>query len=388
MTGNRKTEPPLALNMGFGEAVERFARTKPSEAAKSVAEKESPLPLIEDGDTGDRFLVYATDGGARVELQVEGDTFWAAQQQMADAFGVTRQNISLHLVNVFREGELDEASVCKESLRTGRDGKRYATKLYNLNALISVGYRVGGKLGTAFRLWATDKLIQYLTRGFVVDSKRLKSGGECDRVAELREIVRDIRAAEANVYAELRRICALCQDYDPSSEAAREFYTHMQAKLYWATLSQTPSMVRLDRADAAAPNMGVQTFSGTEVHKADTATTKNFLQGVELKDLNRLTTILLDVFEDQLDIGKLTLMSEAKTLLDAQLRGLNRPVLRGGGSVSKADADRHVESEYRKFDARRRELRAEQTARELAALKAAENDMPKARRGRPPKRAI
>jgi hypothetical protein len=306
---------------------------------------------------------------------------------MADAFRVTRQNISLHLLNVFKEGELDEAAVCKESLRTGRDGKRYATKLYNLNALISVGYRVGGKLGTAFRLWATDKLIQYITRGFVVDTKSLKNSREYDRVAELREIVRDIRAAEANVYAELKRICALCQDYDPSSEAAREFYTHMQAKLYWATLSQTPAMVRAERADADAPNMGVQTFTGQDVFKADTAVAKNFLQASELKELNRLTAILLDVFEDQLDIGKLTLMSEAAALLDAQLRQLNRAVLRGGGTVSKTDADRHVDTEYRKFDERRRALRAERTRQELAALKAADKNLPHGRPGPPPKRS-
>lgn len=351
------------------------------------AEKKSPLPLIEDEDTGDRFLVYATDAGVRVELQVEGETFWASQQQMADVFRVTRQNISLHLLNVFKEGELDEAAVCKESLRTGRDGKRYSTKLYNLNALISVGYRVGGKLGTAFRLWATDKLIQYITRGFVVDTKRLKNSREYDRVAELREVIRDIRAAEANVYAELKRICALCQDYDPSSEAAREFYTHMQAKLYWATLSQTPAMVRAERADADVPNMGVQTFSGNDVLKADTAVAKNFLHPSELKELNRLTTILLDVFEDQLDIGKLTLMSEAVALLDAQLRQLNRAVLRGGGTVSKIDADRHVDTEYRKFDERRRALRAERTRQELAALKASGKNLPKRRPAAPPKKS-
>ncbi len=352
-----------------------------------MQEKQGPLSLIEDVDTGNRFLIYQTDSGVSVELQFAEDTFWASQRQMAEAFGVTPQNVTIHLGNIFREGELDEAAACKESLHTGRDGKRYVTKLYNLNALISVGYRVGGRLGTAFRLWATDKLIQYLTRGFVVDSKRLKAGGEPDRIAELREIIRDIRAAEANVYAELRRICALCQDYDGSSDTAREFYTHMQAKLYWATLSKTPAMVRVERANAGATNMGLQSFQSAEVKKVDTNTAKNFLMGPELKELNRLTTILLDVFDDQLDIGRLTLMTEAKTLLDAQLKGLGRPVLGGGGTVSRAAADLHVETEYRTFDARRRALKAEQTAEELATLKAADKAMPRVRRGRPPKQA-
>jgi hypothetical protein len=352
-----------------------------------IAGKDGPLPLIEDDNTGDRFLVYATEGGVRVELKVEGETFWATQRQMSDAFGVTPQNVTMHLQNVFKDGELSEAAVCKESLHTGRDGKRYTTKLYDLNAFISVGYRVGGKLGTAFRFWATDKLFQYLTKGFVVDAKRLKSGGEYDRIAELRDVIRDIRSAEANVYAELKRICALCRDYDSSSEAAREFYTHMQTKLYWATLSQTPAMVRAERADAEAPNMGVQTFSGNDVLKADTTVAKNFLHPSELRELNRLTTILLDVFDDQLDIGKLTLMSEAAALLDAQLRQLNRAILRGGGTASKTDADRHVDTEYRKFDERRRALRAERTRQELAALKAADKNLPKGRPGPPPKRS-
>ena len=345
-------------------------------------DKQGPLPLVEDADTGARFLIYQTESGVSVELQLVEDTFWASQRQIAEAFGVTPQNISLHLINIFREGELDEAAACKESLHVGRDGKRRITKLYNLNAMISVGYRVGGRLGTAFRLWSTDKLMQYVTRGFVVDRKRLKAGTEPDRVAELREIIRDIRASEANIYAELRRICSLCQDYDGSSDAAREFYTHMQAKLYWATMSRTPAMVRMERADAMAPNMGLQSFPGHEIKKVDTSTAKNFLATPELTELNRLTTILLDVFDDQLDIGRLTLMAEARNLLDAQLKGLSRPVLRGGGTVSKVQADQHVEAEYQKFDVKRRALRAERTAQELAGLKAADKELPKVRRGR------
>jgi hypothetical protein len=251
-----------------------------------------PIPL-----TGNRFLIYHSNRGAKVQLQVDGDTFWATQQQMADAFGVTRPNITMHLQNIFKEGELSESAVCKESLLTGRDGKQYQTKLYNLNALISVGYRIGGSLGTSFRLWATEKLIQYLVKGFVIDSERLKNPAEHDRIAELREIIRDIRAAEANVYAELRRICAMCQDYDPQSQAAREFYSHMQAKLYWAVTSHTPSEILSARADARLPNMGLQTWPKDEIRQADALIAKNYLTDPELRELNRLTTILLDIFE-------------------------------------------------------------------------------------------
>ena len=378
-------ERPLHIDMPFDKALERFAQADPKEVGAAMAEKDGPVPLIEDGATGDRFLVYSAREGVKVELQVEGDTFWATQTQMADAFGVTRQNVSLHLQNIFKEGELAESAVCKESLRTGRDGKTYQTKLYDLNALISVGYRVSGPLGTAFRIWAIDKLFQYLTKGFVIDAPRLKEPGNQDRIAELREIIRDIRAAEANVYAELRRICAMCQDYDPKSEAAHEFYAKMQAKLFWAVTSHTPAMILRDRANATSPNMGLQTWPKDDIRQADATTAKGYLLDPELRELNRLTTILLDIFEDQLDIGKLTLMSQAAALLDQQLRNLNRPVLNHGGNISHASAEAHAKAQYHKFDEQRRALRAQERLREIAALKATDKSLPKTTKRQPQK---
>jgi hypothetical protein len=348
--------------------------------ADAPADGNSPIHLVEDPDTADRFLLYQTEEGVRVELKVAKSTFWATQQQMAEAFGVSRSNITKHLQNIFQEGELAEAAVSEESSLTARDGKVYPTKLYDLNAVISVGYRIGGPLGTAFRIWATDKLFRYLTKGFVVDSERLKAPGNQDRVAELREIIRDIRAAESNIYAELRRICAMCQDYDPKSSDARHFYSHMQAKLYWAVTSNTPSMILRDRADADAPDMGLKIWPKADIRQADAAIAKNYLHDGELRELNRLTTILLDIFDDQLEIGKLTRMAEAETLLDAQLRSLSRSVLQHGGSVSHDEADAHAKREYKKFDERRRALRTAEVAEELAALKAAGKSLPKPKR--------
>ena len=371
-----KNEKPLHIDMPFEEALDRFARTNPAEVGAPPA-KDGALSLIEDGDTGDRFLVYEGKNGVQVELQVEGNTFWASQQQMADAFGVTRQNITMHLQNVFKDGELNEATACKETLLAGKDGKPYLTKLYDLNALISVGYRIGGKSGTQFRMWATDKLLQYMTKGFVIDAERLKAPGNQDRIAELREIIHDIRASEANVYAELRRICAMCKDYDPKSDDAHKFYARMQAKLYWAVTTNTPAMVLKDRANAEAENMGLRTMKGAEVTQADALIAKNYLAVAELRELNRLTTILLDIFEDQLEIGKLVLMSEATDLLETQLRNLNRAVLNHGGSVKHSTAEAHVKTEYSKFDQRRRALRAERTQKELLALKNAAKEVPK-----------
>lgn len=342
-----------------------------------TADEDAPIPLVEDAETGDRFLIYTGAGGMRIDLQVSGETFWASQSQMAEIFGVTRQNISLHLRNIYEEGELVEASTCKESLHMGQNSQPYRFKVYDLNALISVGYRVGGKTGTGFRVWATDKLVRYLTKGFVIDSQRLKEAGNHDRVAELREVIRDIRAAEANVYAELRRICALCRDYDPGAETAHQFYSHMQAKLYWAVTSHTPSEILNARADANVPNMGLKIWPKHDIRQADAVVAKNYLADSELRELNRLTTILLDIFDDQLEVGRLTLMSEASGLLDRQLRNLGRTVLSSGGRVSHATAEAHAKLEYRNFDDARRRLRAQERLQELSELKAAGKAAPK-----------
>jgi len=348
-------------------------------------EEAGPVHLIEDHDSGDRLLIYVTDKGAQTELRVIGDTFWATQSQMSEMFGVGVAAISKHLTNIFAEGELLEDSVVSIKAITAADGKPYRTKIYNLNAVISVGYRVESKQGTMFRIWATEKLMQYLVKGFVIDAPRLKAPDDYDRIAELREIIRDIRASEANIYAELRHICAMCQDYDPHAEQSRKFYKHMQAKLYWAVVSCTPAMVQKQRADADAPNMGLQTWPKENIRKQDVTNAKNYLTDFELEELNRLTTILLDIFDDQLKIGKLTLMSQAEALLDAQLRNLNRAVLRNGGRVSKDDADAYAIAQYAHFDAKRKEAKKLAADKLLSEIKSTESGLPKPKRQRKPK---
>lgn len=351
--------------------------------SSSVAE--GPLRLVEDEDTGDRLLIYAANGGAEVQLRVADESFWATQAQMAAMFGVNVPAISKHLKNIFDDGELDRAATVSILEKVALEGERQVKRTvehYNLNALISVGYRVGSKQGTLFRIWATDKLFRYLTKGFVIDAPRLKAPEEHDRVAELREILRDIRASEANVYAELRRICAMCQDYDPKSQQSRGFYIKMQAKLYWAVVTATPSMVLADSADATAPNMGLQNWPKAEIRQADATNAKNYLAEAELRELNRLTTLLLDIFEDQLAIGKLTLMAEAESLLEAQLANLNRAVLRHGGSKSHNIAQTHANAEYAKFDAALRERRQLEAQEALRAIAAGDKQLPKTRRTR------
>lgn len=339
-----------------------------------------PVRLVEDADTGDRFLIYGTDRGLRVELRYAGDTLWMTQAQMAELFGLDVRTINEHVLNIYREGEIDEEPTIRKFRMVRSEGGRQVSREvlhYNIDAIIAVGYRVSSKQGTLFRRWATGVLVQFATKGFVVDVERLKSRGEQDRVAELRELIRDIRASEANMYAELRNICSMCQDYEASSTQAITFYTRMQAKLFYAVTMRTPSEIQKGRADADEPNMGLQTWSGREVTKRDAKVAKNYLASAEIEELNRLTTILLDIFDDQVKIGKLVTMEQAGQLLDKQLNNLGRQVLTHGGQIDHRDAEATALREYGKFDAKRRALRKAAADEEYAALKATERGLPK-----------
>lgn len=341
-----------------------------------------PVHLQEDEQTGDRFLIYGTDSGVKIELRYEGDTLWLTQPQIAELFGVTRQSVNAHLNNIYEEGELDREATCKEILQVRDEGAREVarkTLIHNLDAIIAVGYRVSTKQGTLFRRWATDKLVQFATRGFVIDAPRLKNPDQQDRVAELREIIRDIRADEANVYRELKQICSMCQDYDGGSDDWQTFYRNTQAKLVYAVCSNTPAEVVRSRADASAHNMGLQTWPNDNIRKSDVIISKNYLAPAEVRELNRLTTILLDIFEDQMDIGRLKLMAEVTEILDKQLANLGRVVLRGGGRVAMADAKRFAETQYGKFKAQQKAIRHAQADEAIARLKQEQKALSKSR---------
>lgn len=253
--------------------------------------------------------------------------------------------------------------------------------LYSLDMVISVGYRVSSAQATVFRRWATGVLVQFAKKGFVVDAVRLKQPENSDRIAELREIIRDIRSDEANVYRELKRICAMCQDYDPASDVSREFYQHTQAKLVYAVVSHTPAEIIASRANHQAENMGLQTWPNDNIRKSDVTVSKNYLAEAEIQELNRLTTILLDIFEDQVKIGRLVVMRDAQQLLESQLSQLGRTVLRGGGRISKSKADKMAEAEYEKFDHQRKIARQQEADERIATLAKEAKGLPK-----PPRR--
>ena len=335
---------------------------------------DEPVHLVEDAETGDRFLIYDGEKGLRLDIRYEGETLWMTQEQIARLFGRERSVITKHIANILEEGELDEeTSVQKMHTSTGRP-----PLLYSLDMIISVGYRVSSAQATLFRRWATGILVQFARSGFVVDSARLKQ--ERDRIAELREIIRDIRSDEANVYRELQTICALCQDYDGSAAKAQSFFQKTQAKLIHAVVSQTPSEVVMARADHRLENMGLQSWPGDTIRKRDVTVSKNYLAEAEISELNRLTTILLDIFDDQAKLGRLVVMEDATRLLDQQLENLGRAVLRSGGSVSADAAKDHARAEFERFSEQQKIERHKKADEHIAALVREEKRLPKGRR--------
>lgn len=338
---------------------------------------EGPISLVEDMATGDQFLVYEAASGPRLDIRFEGETLWMTQAQIAELFGREVSTVSRHIANVIEDGELEEAT----SLRKTQTSLGRPATLYNLDMIVSVGYRVSSAQATLFRRWATGILVRYARSGFVVDSQRLKTPENADRIAELREIIRDIRADEANVYRELKRICAMCQDYDPASDRAREFYQRTQAKLVFAVASVTPAEIVFERSDHRAENMGLTNWPSENVRKSDAGISKNYLSDGEIRELNRLTGILLDIFEDQVDLGRLVVIGDAERLLDQQLTQLGRALLRHGGSVSAGDARRKAEAEYSRFAEKRRMERHEAADENIRKLARQAKSLPKTRGG-------
>ena len=339
-----------------------------------MAEQE-PVQLNEDAESGSRFLIYGTDAGVRVDLHYVGDSLWMTQAQMAELFGRDVSVISRHIAAILEEGELDENHLQKRKLKP-RGGP---TTLYSLLMVISLGYRVSSPQAILFRKWATNALFDFATKGFVVDSVRLKNPDLRNRVQELRDIIRDIRSDEANVYRELRQICAMCQDYDGTSPVWKDFYRTTQAKLIYAVSSHTPSEIVAERADASLPNMGLQSWPNDNIRKNDVGVSKNYLAQGEITELNRLTTILLDIFEDQLDLGRITTMTQLTALLDKQLDDLGRVVLQHGGKISTIDAKRIAEAEYAKYQAQQKAIRHELADAAMAEIKAAGRKLPRTR---------
>jgi hypothetical protein len=311
------------------------------------------------------FLLYETaPGQTRILVRVEDESVWLSQAQMVELFQTSKQNVSLHIRNVFEEGELREESVVKEYLTTAADGKSYRVRHYNLDVIISIGYRVRSHVGTQFRIWATQRLRDYVIKGFALDDQKLKEQATVgDYFDELLERIRDIRSSEKLLYKRVREICALSIDYQSGSEESQLFFATVQNKFHFAVTGRTASEIVKTRADAKKPNMGLTSFSGEVVRKKDVTVAKNYLDATEIDTLNLLVAQFLDFAELQAKRQKEVHMAEWLVKLDEILRLNGFEILNDKGRVSARISDEHAHAQYEAFE----EVRREERRRQLGA---------------------
>ena len=299
---------------------------------------------------GDEFLLYQTeDGRTRLQVQFQGETAWLTQAQMAELFQTSIPNVSMHIRNVFAEGELQADSVVKESLTTAADGKNYTTKFFNLDVIISVGYRVKSQRGTQFRIWATQRLREYIVKGFTMDDERLKQRGAGNYFEELLARIRDIRSSEKVFWRKVLEIYATSIDYDATTQASKQFFATVQNKMHWAAHGQTAAEVIHARVDAAKPQLGMTNWVGTKPSKAEAIIAKNYLSPEELNALNRIVTVYLELAEVQALNRRPMSMQDWIAKLDDFLRLSERDILTHAGKISHEQAVRKAESEFAKF---------------------------------------
>lgn len=312
------------------------------------------------------ILMYQTeDGKTRIDVLVEDETVWLTQMSMAELFQTTVPNINMHIKNILEEGELDAGPTIKDYLIVQNEGPRRIkrnVKHYNLEMIIAVGYRVRSHRGTQFRRWATERLREYLVKGFVMDDQRLKEGRNlgADYFDELLERIRDIRASEKRFYRKITDIYKLSVDYDSNAQITKDFFATVQNKLHWAIHGHTAAELISKRANAGKPNMGLTSWKGAKVRRADVIIAKNFLTEKELKALNRIVTMYLDYAEDQAERYQPMFMRDWVEKLNGFLQFNKREVLEHPGKVSAEVAKRLALDEYDKFNTRRLAQEAEQ----------------------------
>ena len=333
------------------------------------------------------ILVYRTeDGRVKLDVRLENETLWLTQQLMADLFQTTKQNISLHIKRVIEEGELLPEATVKKYLTVRQEGNRQVQReleYYNLDMIISVGYRVKSVIATRFRIWATERLKEYIVKGFTMNDERLKNPpvkGSLvpDYFDEILARIRDIRSSERRMYLRVREIFAMAADYEPTWSETTRFFSVIQNKLHFAATGLTAAELIQLRADSRLSNMGLTTWKTGEVRKTDVTIAKNYLKEEEIEELNRIVAMWLDYAEDQAKRRKQVFMKDWEMKLDEFLRFNERLVLPNAGKVSKQEAEKHAESEYEEFEKRRREYKESiGEAEYIKQLEAAAKRLPK-----------
>lgn len=308
------------------------------------------------------MIIYRTaDGKSSVALFAKDGKIWLSQQQMAELFATSKQTISHHILNILKENELNEISVVKQYLTTAADGKNYNVVFYSLEMIIAVGYRVRGVRGTQFRQWATEHLTEYLVKGFTIDDERLKNpDGRPDYFDELLLRIRDIRASEKRFYQKLRDLFSLSSDYVKDDKATQMFFAETQNKLLYAITHQTAAELIVTRADINKPNMGLTTWKGSIVRKGDVIIAKNYLQKEEIDDLNRLVDIFLTSAEMRVKERRDLTLDYWRNNVDALLTFQGKDILQGKGEVSNASMESMVHKIYDEFNAKRKQIEANQ----------------------------
>jgi len=329
------------------------------------------------------ILYTSEDGQAQVQLRADFGTVWLTQLEMAELFNASKQNISLHLKNLFQDGELHEESVVKESLTTAADGKVYPTKLYNLDAILAVGYRVRSPRGVQFRRWASTVLAEYLRKGFVMDDERLKNpDGRPDYFDEMLARIRDIRASEKRFYQKVRDLFALTADYDKTDQATQQFFATVQNLLLYAVTQQTAAEIILARANPTDAHFGLLAWKGERVRKQDIVVAKNYLTEDEIDTLNRLVVIFLETAELRAKRQTITSMEFWRENVGQIIAANGFPLLAGAGSVSHARMEQQIAPLFLDYDQRRKTEEARGAdARDEAELKALESKI-KHRKGK------
>lgn len=305
-----------------------------------------------DENKGEVLLYQGEDGQTHIEVRMEGDTVWLTQAQMCELYKTSKSNLSEHIKHIFEEGELEEASVVRNFRTTANDGKSYNITFYNLDMIISLGYRIKSVIATRFRQWATARLKEYIVKGFTLDDDRLKQLGGGNYWKELLDRIRDIRSSEKVMYRQVLDLYATSIDYDPHSELSIKFFKIVQNKLHFAAHGHTASEAIFERADATLPLMGMTSFSGDHPLLRDAKIAKNYLSEEELKVLNNLVSGYFDFAEVQAMKHHTMYMSDYIRQLDNLLSSSGEPILMGSGNISHNQAMKKAESEYHKYEIR------------------------------------
>ncbi len=309
--------------------------------------KNEPVP-----GGGDLILYQTEDGKTRIEVRLQDETVWLTQKLMAELFQTTPQNITIHLKNIFKEGELDEAATCKDFLQVQVEGTRKVERkqlFYNLDVIISVGYRIKSRVATRFRQWATQRLREYIVKGFTLDDERLKQAGGGNYFDELLARIRDIRSSEKVFWRKVLDIYATSIDYAPDVDLSQRFFAAVQNKMHWAAHGHTAAEIIYNRADSAKPNMGMTSWSGGKPQKTDAEIAKNYLNEKELNILNRLVTMYLDFAELQALNRTPMYMRDWIVKLDDFLKLSGRDILRHAGKISHDKALEKAHAEYEQY---------------------------------------